>query len=513
MPEHIYQHTFANGLTLLAERMDHVRSAALNFLVPAGCAYDPPGARGIASVLADLITRGAGSRDSRTLSLALDNLGLDRDESVGVMHTRFWGATLARNLASALELYADILLRPHLPEDEVEPVVMLALQDLQNLEDDPRQKVLVELRRRHYPAPLGQDRRGLAADIQALDTASIRDHWSTMFRPKGTILAVAGNLEWQPLLDQVGRLFGNWEGAGPGPVQPEAGAPGSGHLTKETTQTQVAVAYPSVPIGHADYYAAMGAVNVLSGGMSARLFTEVREKRGLCYAVWATHMTFKDRASVLAYAGTTNERAQETLDVLLAELIRLKGGIEKEEVERVQAGLKSSLIMQEESTSARAGSLASDWYYLGRVRGFDEIQAAIDNLTPESMVAHLERFPAHDFTIVTLGPKPLRAPGAEPPPKKVTRKKVAKAPKKTKTKPKKPVAKRPRKPVAASVGRTRKIMSRKKAESKTSKPKKGKVKIMKSAKKAAKGAKKKPAKAKAKPKKSPAKKKAKKKKK
>src|SRR4051794_25136402 len=86
----IFQHTFPNGLTLLAERMEHVRSAALNFLVPAGCAYAPTQYSGIASVLSDLITRGAGNRDSRELTLALDNLGLDRDESVGTLHQRFW---------------------------------------------------------------------------------------------------------------------------------------------------------------------------------------------------------------------------------------------------------------------------------------------------------------------------------------------------------------------------------------------------------------------------------------
>src|SRR5213075_1957852 len=125
------------------------------------------------------------------------------------------------------------------------------------------------------------------------------------------------------------------------------------HIPKDTTQTQIGIAYESVRFGEPDYYAALGAVNVLSGGMSSRLFTEVREKEGLCYAVWATYTTFKDRASVLCYAGTTNERAQETFDVTLAELDRLKDGVEEEEVQRVRAGLKSSLIMQEESTSAR----------------------------------------------------------------------------------------------------------------------------------------------------------------
>ncbi len=408
VPQEIYHHTFPNGLTLLAERMAHVRSAALNFLVPAGCVYDPPAHLGIASVLSDLITRGAGKCDSRELSLALDNLGLDRDESVGSLHTRFWGATLARNLPAALEIYADILRRPHLPKEEVEAVQALALQDLQGLEDEPRQKVLIELRRRHYPAPLGHDRRGTREGITGLTIDVIRKHYQKYFQPRGLIISVAGNIDWQPLLDQVGRLFGDWE-PGPGhPLKLRKPEARRAHLEKDTTQTQIGIAYPSVPFGHPDYYAAQGAVNVLSGGMSSRLFTEVREKRGLCYSVWASYQTFKDQASVLCYAGTTNERAQETLDVTLGELQRLQEGIEAEEVERVQAGLKSSLIMQEESTSARAGSLASDWYYLGRVRSFDEIQSAINGLTPAKIVGHLRRNPPRDFTIVTLGPKPLR---------------------------------------------------------------------------------------------------------
>jgi predicted Zn-dependent peptidase len=405
----VYHHTFPNGLTLLAERMEHVRSAALNFLVPAGCVYDPHEHLGLATVLSDLITRGAGERDSRALTLALDNLGLDHAESAGSLHLRFWGATLARNLPAALELYADVLRRPHLPEDELEPVQALALQDLQGLEDEPRQKVLIELHRRHYPPPLGRDRRGTRTGIENLTIDAVRRHYRTFFQPRGTILSVAGNVEWKPLLDLVGRLLGDWPAGtypsldlGPQPPKTE-------HITKEeVAQTQIGIAYPSVPIGHADYYAAQGAVRVLHGGMSARLFTEVREKRGLCYAVWASYETFKDRASVICYAGTTNERAQETLDVTLGELKRLQDGIEEEEVQRVQAGLKSALIMQEESTSARAGSLASDWYYLGRVRPIEEVQAAVDALTPAAIVAHLRRCPPRDFTIVTLGPKPLR---------------------------------------------------------------------------------------------------------
>jgi predicted Zn-dependent peptidase len=408
VPQDVFQHTFPNGLTLLAERMEHVRSAALNVLVPAGSVYDPPDQLGLGAMLSDLITRGAGERDSRQLTLALDNLGLDRSESVGSLHTRFYGATLARNLPAALEVYSDILRRPHLPDDEMDAVRSLALQDLQGLEDEPRQKVLIELRKRHYPAPLSNDRRGTANGVNAVTPDSIRTHYRRHFRPVGTIMSVAGSIEWELLREQVGRLFGDWRGE---PLEQIVAGPsrsGFDHIQKDTTQTQISIAYPSVPIGHADYYAALGAVNVLSGGMSSRLFTHVREERGLCYSVWASYQTFKDRASVIAYAGTTAERAQETLDVTLRELKRLREGIEEDELERVRAGLKSSLIMAEESTSSRAGSLASDWYYLGRVRSTDEIQKAIDGLTPRAILEHVDRCPAKDFCIVTLGPQPLK---------------------------------------------------------------------------------------------------------
>ncbi|MGH7169744.1 MAG: M16 family metallopeptidase, partial [Gemmataceae bacterium] len=319
--------------------------------------------------------------------------------------------TVARNLSAALDIYADILRRPHLPDDELPAVQALAYQDLRSLEDEPRSKVSLALRKHLYPAPLSNDRRGTAEGITALTSEAIRRHHQKWFRPHGALLSVAGNIEWQPLRDQIERLFGDWEGAADRTLTYGSQPPRRSHVAKELEQTHITVAYPSVPIGHADYYTALGAVYVLSspGGMSSRLFTEIREKRGLCYSVSAGHDTLKDRANIIAYAGTTSERAQETLDVLLAEIRRLQEGIEVEEVERIQAGIKSGLIMQQESTRARASFLASDWYYLGRVRSQDEIQSAIDGLTPAIILDHVRRCPPRDFVIVTLGPKALTA--------------------------------------------------------------------------------------------------------
>ena len=179
------------------------------------------------------------------------------------------------------------------------------------------------------------------------------------------------------------------------------------HVAYDSKQTQIGIAYGSVPYRHADYFQAWGAVGVLSGGMSARLFTEVREKRGLCYTVHASYHTLLDRGAVFCYAGTSAERAQETLDVTMGELVRLRAGIEEHELARLKARIKSALIMQQESSSARSSSLARDWYHLGRARTLDEVGRLIDELTCAEHQRLLGRASAAGFHRGHAGPRRL----------------------------------------------------------------------------------------------------------
>ena len=143
--------------------------------------------------------------------------------------------------------------------------------------------------------------------------------------------------------------------------------------------------------------------------IKARLFQEAREKRGLCYSVYASYEGQRNRGAMLSYAGTSTERAQETLDVMLAEFARLADGVvDLEELDTMRAGLKSSLIMAQESSMSRSNALASDWYFLGRVRPLDEISAELDALTPESVSGYAKTLlKPGELTILTLGPTPL----------------------------------------------------------------------------------------------------------
>jgi predicted Zn-dependent peptidase len=407
LTDRFYQHEFPNGLTLLAEPMPAMQSAAMTLLLPAGSATDPVDRTGAAAVLSDLVLRGAGPRNSRELTDHLDRLGLQRSGSVGVHHSRFACAAVAEKVLQSLETYADIVLRPHLPEPGFQAARELALQSLLGLDDDPRHKLLVKLREWHFPSPYGRNTMGQQEHLEKLTCELCRVDHARRYRARGSILAVAGNIEFAQLKDEVARHFASWDGQSP---QPRTIMPPPGpfhHEEQPSEQTHIGLAWPSIPENHPDYYIVRIIAEVLSGGMSGRLFSEVREKRGLCYHVSAHYSSLKDRGSILGYAGTSNDRAQATLDCILSEIHRLTDGITSDELERAKIGLKASTIMQGESTSARAAAIAHDWFMRGRIRTLEEIKNAIDSTTLEQVNAWLKSHEPAEFTVVIVGPRAL----------------------------------------------------------------------------------------------------------
>jgi predicted Zn-dependent peptidase len=406
----ILSHKLDNGMVLVGEPTKSLESVAFTFSLPGGCSYDPPQRFGLASLTCEMLLRGAGDRDSRAWISELENLGVERGESVGTTQASFGGATLRDNLPAALDLFADLLRRPMLPADQLEQGRSVCVQELRGVDDDPSHKLMIELRRQHYPDPWGRSSHGDDAGIRAIKIDDVRKFHAAHYRPNDTILAVAGNFEWPRLVELVERLFGDWKAGSDAAPTPTNGQTHANHIPFESTQSHVGIAYPTIPYKHPDYFQAWAAVGVLSSGSSSRLFTEVREKRGLCYTVNASLHTQRDRAAVFCYAGTTAERAQETLDVTIGELNRLGQGIEANELARLKARIKSSLIMQQESSSSRSGALAREWYHLGRARTLDEIGALIDALSRESINAFLEANPPRELLVVTLGPEPLEVP-------------------------------------------------------------------------------------------------------
>jgi predicted Zn-dependent peptidase len=410
LAQRFLQHTFPNGLTLLAEQMPGMQSGAMTLLVTAGSSNDPANASGSTTVIGDLILRGAGDRDNRRLTEYLDSLGLQRSSSVGVHHTRLGCAALADKVLQGLDAYADIVQRPMMPGPGCQAARDLALQALVSVDDDPRQKLMIKLREWAWPFPYGRSSMGVKEHLEKLTLDDIKADFATRFGPKNAIISFAGNVDFEQLKSEVEKYFGNWKQQ-PGAKLSTTPPPGMVyHETQESEQTHIGIAYPSITEAHPDYYSARMAVEILSGGMSGRLFTEVREKRALCYSVGASYSSLKEFASIFGYAGTSNDRAQATLDCVLAELHRLTDGVTNEELDRAKIGLKASTIMTGESTSARAGAIAHDFFIRGRIRTLEEIKDAIDSVTVDQVNDYLKRNKPGPFTIVTVGPKPLNVP-------------------------------------------------------------------------------------------------------
>jgi predicted Zn-dependent peptidase len=182
----------------------------------------------------------------------------------------------------------------------------------------------------------------------------------------------------------------------------------------DAQQTHIAVGWPQPPYRDDASHEATAALAVLGGGPSSRFFTEIRERRALCYTVSAGYQTSREFAHAVCYSGTSAERAQETLDVMLAEIARLPGTITRDEVDRVKARAKSGLIMQQESSAARAGAIARQWYHLKALRTLAEELDRYDRLDVAAIEAWLAAHPPRDVTVVSLGREPLEVRHALP---------------------------------------------------------------------------------------------------
>ena len=405
-----YTQRLDSGLTLIFEPMPRLATASMSLLVPVGAVTDPEGLEGSAAVLYDWLQRGTERLGSRLYSDALDALGARRSGSAGREFTTFGASCLADSLPEVLLLLAEALTRPGFEESEFEAARSLALQERAALEDQPDQRLFEHLgdrffRSAHSRSPCGSNR-----GLSALTPERVREDFSRRVGPEGAILGVAGGIAWEALVEAAEAAFGDWRGGTTTSPAVEVEVGGRYHLEEETAQVQIGLAYRALAPTDPDWYHHVLGLNVLSGGAGSRLYTEVRERRGLAYSVGVGNRALRGFGYVVGYAGTKPDRAEQTLSVFRTELRRLGEGVSAAELERARTGLLSSLVMQGESSGARASALVQDGFLRGAPRSLGEIQERLTRLTLEEVNTHLAGRPDPLPTVVTLGPV---APGAE----------------------------------------------------------------------------------------------------
>jgi predicted Zn-dependent peptidase len=398
-------------MPIACERIEGSRSVGIVWMLPAGAAQEPDDRRGISSVVSELLLRGAGSRDSKALADAFDKAGVIRGIDPTIRSMGVSATTTGDRLEDALGLLADTVLRPRFDADSIEPSKALALQSLASLSDDPQERAVIGARTRHLPSPFNRSTYGDESGISAITRDDAAGWWSAHALPGGSVMGIAGDVDSGRIIPILDRLLGSWSGVASA-IEPEGAPPrGYAHEVEDTNQAQIVVVQDGPSETSPDADLERLAVSVLSGGMSGRLFTQVREVRALCYAVHAAYRTDKDRGVVTSYVGTTPERAQEALDVLLDELNKINSGdVTGDELARAKIGMKSRLVFSGEATTARASALAGDLMRLGRVRSLDERLASIERIDLDELNAYLRRRAPGKATIQTLGPAPITPP-------------------------------------------------------------------------------------------------------
>lgn len=400
-------------MALLVEPNPAVQSLALSWLVPGGFAEDPVSRLGRAAMWTEMLQRGTQSLDSRAHADAVDRLGASRHVDNGAYFLRLSSILLGERLHSTLPLLTDMVLHPRFDQDGVEPARDLALQAIASLADDPQERAVLAARERHFRSPLNRSGLGTEAGLTSITHDELVKGWKDSRNPSRAMFCAAGAVDPAELTQQLDELFADWTGESPEPVVEGSPPRGYAHETDATNQMQIVVVYDAPPESSPDSLLEKIVVSVLSGGMSGRLFSEVREKRGLCYSVSAGYRGDRDTGGVVGYVGTKPERAQESLDVLVAELHRIltgEGAITREEFERARTGMKSRLVFSGESSAARAAAIGADYFRLGRCRTLAELSSEVDDVTLDRVNDYLARRKLGKMTVQTVGPIALKPP-------------------------------------------------------------------------------------------------------
>jgi predicted Zn-dependent peptidase len=403
------------GLEFAAEVLPDRRTTAIEFQVLSGVADEPTDQLGIAHLLEQTISKGTQRYDARGLADAFDHLGAQRSSWVGRESYGFRCLCLPEFLSQVVELHAEMLRRPTFPSDACHVAVELALQELDALQDEPLELMRKLLARQAYGPQLGRHYLGERETLSTIAPDHIRAHWAAKFHSGRLQVAVAGPVDRDSLIAQLEGAFGGFgqrslTGRDPLPVHFQ---PLRTHHPKELEQQYVAICWPGVAVTDPDYPVEQVILGILAGGMSARLFTEVREKQGLVYWVGAWHEQPRAAGMIHLGASTTPQRCDQTFDSLIREVDRLAQDLQLEELQRAIVGIVARTHTRGEVTRARAAELADDLFYYGRPVPIEQKLREVRQVTMDHVRCYLDRYPRDRLSVVTLGPRRLHS--ADPP--------------------------------------------------------------------------------------------------
>ena len=402
----VNQGTLPGGMRFVTDRMDSVESVSLGVWVNAGARNETADINGVSHLLEHMAFKGTARRSALDIAVEIENVGGHLNAYTSRESTVYYATVLKEDAALALDIVSDILLNSTFADDELARERAVVLQEIGQANDTPDDIIFDTFQETAYPdQPLGRAILGTADIVSTMPRDTLKGYIDAQYGSDRMILSAAGNLDHDTLADLAEKAFGGVRASQAEAPQPGVYTGGDNREIRDLEQAHLVMGFEGVGYGDDDYYALAVLSTALGGGMSSRLFQEVREKRGLVYSIYTFSSAYQDGGLFGLYAGTGEAEVAELVSVVCDELRRAAADtMAEDEVARSRAQIKAGILMSLESTSSRAERVARHLQVYDRVIPVDEIARRIDSVTAEDVRRVAERLLTSNPTLTALGP-------------------------------------------------------------------------------------------------------------
>ena len=395
-----------NGLTVVTDRMPHLKTAALGVWIKTGSRSERLEQNGITHLLEHMAFKGTATRSARQIAEEIEAVGGELNAATSIEHTNYYARVLAEDVPLAVDMLADILQNSAFDAEELRREQHVILQEIGAAADTPEDKAFDLFQSTAWPdQAIGRPILGTPEQVQAYKSSDLNAYLAERYRGPDMVLAAAGAVDHDQLVALAEERFGSFSGEEAAPDEHATYKGGETRLVKDLMEAQVLIGFEGRPYKSKDYYTIQILASILGGGMSSRLFQEIREKHGLCYAIYSFHWAFSDTGLFGLHAATSKEDLPALMPMILDELRAAGETIGDEEVNRARAQIRAGLMMALESPAARAGQIARQILVHRRVLSMDEVSAKIEAVTAADIrrVAR-ETFLGTTPTLTAVGP-------------------------------------------------------------------------------------------------------------
>ncbi|WP_282607551.1 pitrilysin family protein [Pelagibius sp. Alg239-R121] len=397
--------TLSNGLRVATDRIDTVETASLGAWVGVGTRHEPAAVNGVAHMLEHMAFKGTKRRSAYAIAEEIEAVGGHLNAYTSRENTAFYARVLAEDVPLAVDIIGDILQSSIFDQEELQRERAVVLQEIGQAADTPDDIIFDHFQETAYPAQaLGRPVLGTSEIVGGFQRDTLRDYMTNHYGAENMVIAAAGKVDHRKFVDLVEAHFG---GLGSGTSLDEEKADykgGNFRESRDLEQVHFLLGFQAVDYHDPDYYAALLLSTLFGGGMSSRLFQEIREKRGLVYSIYSFASSYRDDGVFGIYAGTGEAEAAEMVPVICDELLKLCEGVGEDEVSRAAAQLKASILMSRESSGSRCEQLAQQLLVYGRPVGAAEIVEKISAVDSTRIADLARRMIASAPTAATMGP-------------------------------------------------------------------------------------------------------------